>query len=169
VDLVQGAIMPPLVEIPPHGALVREVLGDIAPLNSSPPGGLWASRGRLAHTFPQARFYLAAGAEDVGDGGDDVPQVGLARMSAGADGEVRLDQRPLRVGDVAAGVRSGSHTLFYEFRTPLMGQTPRRSRDPIHSRRQLVFVVKVHQEQTDGREPRGQHLGDALHEREPER
>jgi 4-amino-4-deoxy-L-arabinose transferase-like glycosyltransferase len=29
-----------------------------ADLNSSPPGGLWASRPRLAHTFPQARFYL---------------------------------------------------------------------------------------------------------------
>ena len=52
VDRVQGAVVPPLVEVPPDGALGREVLGEVAP--------------------------LAAGAEDVEDGIDDVPQVGLA-------------------------------------------------------------------------------------------
>src|SRR5512135_2595569 len=91
MDCVQGAVVPPLVEVPPHGALGREVLGEVAP--------------------------LAAGAEDVEDGVDDVPHVGLAGPSAGVDGDVRLDQGPLRVRDVA-GVVVRSHTPFYESRLP---------------------------------------------------
>src|SRR5262249_16907221 len=83
VDGVQGAVVPPLIEIPPHGALGRQVLGEI------PPG--------------------AAGAEEVEDGIDDIPQVGLAGSSAGGAGEVRLDPGPLLVGDVA-GVAVCSHT-----------------------------------------------------------
>src|SRR5664279_2853616 len=47
VDLVQGAVVPPLVEVPPDRAPGREVLGDVSP--------------------------MAAGAEDVEDGVDDVP------------------------------------------------------------------------------------------------
>jgi hypothetical protein len=83
VDGVQGAVVPPLVEIPPHGALGREVLGKISP--------------------------LAAGAEDGEDGIDDIPQVGRAGSSAGGAREVRLDPGPLLVGDVA-GVVVRSHT-----------------------------------------------------------
>jgi hypothetical protein len=72
-------------------ALGREVLGEVAP--------------------------LAVGAEDGEDGVDDVPRVGLAGPSAGVDGDVRLDQGPLRVGDVA-GVMMRSHTPFYASRPP---------------------------------------------------
>ena len=85
VDGVQGAIVPPPVEVPPDGALGWEVAGQIAP--------------------------LAAGAEDIQDGVDDVPHVGLAGSSAGGGGDVGLDQDPLRVGDVA-GVMVRSHTPF---------------------------------------------------------
>ena len=73
--VVEGAVVPPLVEVAPDGALGREVLGQVAP--------------------------LAAGAQDVEDGIDDVAQVGLAGPAAGVDGDVRLDQGPLRVGHVA--------------------------------------------------------------------
>src|SRR5207244_2290166 len=52
VDGVQGAVVPPLVEVTPHGTLGREILGQVTP--------------------------LAAGAEQVQDGIDDVPEVGLA-------------------------------------------------------------------------------------------
>src|ERR1700722_5748525 len=52
VDLLQGAVVPPLVEVTPDGTLGREILGQVAP--------------------------LAAGAQDVEDGIDDVAQVGLA-------------------------------------------------------------------------------------------
>jgi hypothetical protein len=86
VDLVQGAIEPPLVEVPPDGAPGREVDGEV-PL-------------------------LAAGAEDVQDGVDDVPRVGHAGSPAGVDWDVQLDQGPLRVGDVA-GVMVRSQTPFY--------------------------------------------------------
>jgi hypothetical protein len=89
VDHVQGAVVPPLVEVPPDGALGREVLGEVTP--------------------------LAAGAEDVEDGIDDVPEVGLAGSPAGVDGDVWLDQGQLRVSDVA-GVSLSSHTSFYEAR-----------------------------------------------------
>ena len=92
MDGVEGAVVPPLVEVAPDGALGREVLGQVAP--------------------------LAAGAQDVEDGIDDVAQVGLAGPPAGVDGDVRLDQGPLRVGDVA-GVGLGSHTPFYAARHPL--------------------------------------------------
>src|SRR5262249_47947105 len=56
VDRVQRAVAPPCVEVPPDGALGREVLGQVAP--------------------------LAAGAGDVEDGVDDVPHVGLAWPTA---------------------------------------------------------------------------------------
>ena len=76
VDLVQGPVMPPLVEVPPDRALGREVVGEIAP--------------------------LAAGAEEVEDGIDDIPQVGRAGPTAAGFGrDVRLDQSPLGVGQVA--------------------------------------------------------------------
>ncbi len=68
VDQVQGAIVPPPVEVPPDGALGREVDREAAP--------------------------LAAGAEDVQDGVDDVPHVGFAGSSAGGGGDVGLDSRP---------------------------------------------------------------------------
>ena len=54
---------------------------------------------------------LAAGAEEVEDGVDDVPHGGFAGSSAGGGGDVGLDQGPLRVGDVA-GVMVRSQTLF---------------------------------------------------------
>ena len=67
---------------------------------------------------------LAAGAEDVEDGVDDVPHVGLAGPPAGSDGrEVRLDQGPLLVGDVA-GVVVRSHPPSTSLGT-LMGQSLR--------------------------------------------
>ena len=92
VDLVQGPVMPPLVEVPPDRALGREVVGEIAP--------------------------LAAGAEEVEDGIDDIPQVGRAGPTAAGFGrDVGLDQGPLGVGEVA-GVMVPSDT----FTTP---DTPR--------------------------------------------
>ena len=60
MDRVEGAVVPPLVEVAPDGALGRKVLGQVTP--------------------------LAAGAEDVEDGVDDVAQVGLAGPSAGGAG-----------------------------------------------------------------------------------
>src|SRR5205823_6615501 len=83
--------VPPLVEVAPDGGLGREVLGQVAP--------------------------LAAGSQQVEDGIDDVPQVGLARPPAGVDGDARLDQGPLFVGDVA-GVGLASHVAFYASRPP---------------------------------------------------
>ena len=84
VDGVQGAVVPPLIEIPPDGAPGRQVNREVAP--------------------------LAAGAKDVEDGIDDVPHRRLPGPSSGRSGrEVRLDQGPLRVGDVA-GVVVYSHT-----------------------------------------------------------
>ena len=91
VDGVEGAVVPPLVEVAPDGALGREVLGEVAP--------------------------LAAGPQDVEDGIDDVAQVGLAGPPAGVDGDVRLDQGPLRVGDVA-GVGLCSHDIILADSTP---------------------------------------------------
>src|SRR5262249_46515177 len=86
VDPVQGAVPAPLVEVPPDGALGGQVAGQVAP--------------------------LAAGAEDVEDGMDDVPQVGRAGPAAGSGGrEEWLDQGPLVVGDVT-GVMVRSHTPF---------------------------------------------------------
>jgi hypothetical protein len=86
VDSVQGAVVLPLVELPPDGALGREVLGEIPP--------------------------LTARAKDGEDGVDDIPPVGRAGTSAGVNGDVGLDQGPLRVGDVA-GVMLRSHSTFY--------------------------------------------------------
>src|SRR5208337_2760429 len=59
VDGFEGAVVSPLVEVPPDGALGRKILGEVTP--------------------------LAAGAEDVEDGIDDVAQIGLARPSARID------------------------------------------------------------------------------------
>src|SRR5271166_997959 len=85
VELLQGPVSSPLVEVTPDGALGWEVHGQIAP--------------------------LAAGAEDVEDGVEDVPYVGLAGPSAGVDRrDVRLDQGPLCVGDVA-GIMVRSHPI----------------------------------------------------------
>ena len=84
MDPVQRPIPTPLVEVAPDGALGREIDGQIAP--------------------------LAAGAEDVEDGVEDVPHVCLAGPTAAGFGRhVGLDQGPLRVGDVA-GVMVHSHT-----------------------------------------------------------
>ena len=80
--------MPPLVEVAPDGTFGREVLGQVAP--------------------------LAAGSQEVEDGIDDIPQVRLAWPPARVDGEVRLDQRPLLVGDITR-VGLGSHEPFYAF------------------------------------------------------
>src|SRR5262249_18889940 len=54
---------------------------------------------------------LAAGAEDVEDGVEDIPHRGLARPpAAGLGRDVRLDQVPLGIGDVA-GVVVRSHPI----------------------------------------------------------
>src|SRR4051812_44968246 len=85
MDPVQGPVSSPLVEVTPDGALGWEVDGQITP--------------------------LAAGAEDVEAGVEDVPYVGLAGPSAGADRrDVRLDQGPLLVGHVA-GIMVRSHPI----------------------------------------------------------
>src|ERR1019366_7829938 len=98
VDGSQGAVVPPLIEVPPHSRLGREVLGEVTP--------------------------LAAGTQDVEDGIDYVAQAGLAWSAAGVDGQLRLDQKPLRVGYVA-GVGLCSHESFYASSPPLMGQSLR--------------------------------------------
>src|SRR5262249_39006837 len=73
------------VEVAPGGALGREVAGQVAP--------------------------LAAGAEDVEDGVDDVPHLGLAGPApARLFGEMGLDQGPLVIGKVA-GVMVHSHAI----------------------------------------------------------
>ena len=92
MDGAEGAVVPPLVEVPPDGALGREVLGQVAP--------------------------LAPGPQDVEDGVDHVAQVGGAGPPAGLDRQVGLDQRPLLVGDVT-GVGLGSHGPFYAPDHPL--------------------------------------------------
>src|SRR5271166_1225475 len=75
VGEIQGAVAPPLVEVPPDGALGREVLGEIAP--------------------------LAAGAGDVEDGVDDLPQVGLAGpAAAGFRWQMGFEEGPLVIGEV---------------------------------------------------------------------
>ena len=92
VDVVEGAIMPPLVEVPPGGTLGWEMLEQVT--------------------------SLATGSQDVQDDIDDIAEVGRAWRPAGVNREVRLDQRPLRVGDVA-GVGLGSHNPFYAPKYPL--------------------------------------------------
>src|SRR5262249_35300598 len=95
VDDIEGAVVPPLVEVAPDGGLGREILGQGAP--------------------------LAAGPQEVKDGIDDVAQVGGARSPAGVNGRVRLDQGPLRVGNIA-GIGLRSHGSLYAS-SPLMGQS----------------------------------------------
>src|SRR5262249_25338828 len=92
VEGVQGAVVPPLVEVTPDGAPGREVLGEVTP--------------------------LATGPLDVEDRGEDVAHRGLARPAAGVHRDQRLDERPWLVGQVA-GVSLGSHTPFYAFGPPL--------------------------------------------------
>ena len=92
---VEGAVLPPLVEVAPDGALGREIRRQVAP--------------------------LAAGLGDVEDGVADVMQVGLAGLAAGVDRQVALDRSSLFVGDVA-GVGCRSHGPSYAT-TPLMGQS----------------------------------------------
>jgi hypothetical protein len=82
VDGLQGAVVPPLVEVAPDGALGREVLGQVTP--------------------------LAPRAEEVEDGIDHIPEVGLAGPPAGVNRDERLDQGPLLIGDVA-GILISSH------------------------------------------------------------
>jgi site-specific DNA recombinase len=89
VDGVQDAPATPSVEVPPDGALGREVLGQIPP--------------------------LAAGSEDVEDGVEDVAHVGGTRPPAGWGGrEVGLDQGPLLVGEVTRVV-----VVWHTTSTPL--------------------------------------------------
>ncbi len=81
---VQGTVPAPPVEVPQNGAPGRQVDRQVSP--------------------------LAAGAEDVEDGIYYVPHVRLSGPSPGRGGrEVRLDQGPLHVGDVA-GVVVRPHT-----------------------------------------------------------
>src|SRR5262249_31450639 len=82
----QGAVVPPGVEVAPDGALGREVVGQVAP--------------------------LAAGAQQVQDGVQDVTHRRLAGAASGVHGDQGLDQGPLLVGQVA-GVSLGSHTPLY--------------------------------------------------------
>ena len=93
MDPVQGAVPTPLVEVAPDGALGREVARQVSP--------------------------LAAGAENVEDGIKDIPHVRLAGPSAGVDRrDVRLEQSPLRVGDIA-GVTVRSHPIATSLGTRL--------------------------------------------------
>src|SRR5262249_16383401 len=85
VDPVQCPVAAPGVEVAPGGALGREVAGQIAP--------------------------LAAGAEEVEDGVDDVPHVGLAGPAAARlVGQMGLGQGPLGIAEVA-GVMVHSHAI----------------------------------------------------------
>ena len=86
MDFLQGAVVPPLIEVAPDGTLGREVLGEVPP--------------------------LTAGPQDVENGIRDVAHRGFAGTASRVHGDGRLDERPLRVGQVA-GVLLGSHTLFY--------------------------------------------------------
>src|SRR4051812_15183236 len=95
VDVVQGTVVPPLVEVAPDGGLGREVLGQVAP--------------------------LAAGPQDVEDGVHHLTQVGLAGAAAGVHRDQPLDQPPLRVGHIA-GVLIRSHPNDLR-KSPLMGQS----------------------------------------------
>ena len=86
VDYLEGAVVPPLIKVAPHGGPGRKVLGQIPP--------------------------MAAGAEDVKDGINDIAQIRGARSSAGIHGQVWLDQRPLLIRDVAGvGFRSQAAVL----------------------------------------------------------
>ncbi len=78
------AVGPPLVVVAPDGALGWQVAGEVSP--------------------------LASGTEDVEDGVEDVAHVGFAGPPAAWLGrEVRLDQDPLGIGDIA-GIVVRSHT-----------------------------------------------------------
>src|SRR5262249_21898350 len=82
VDLLQGAVVTPFVEVAPDGGLGREVLGQVTP--------------------------LAAGAQKVEDRVHHVTQGRLTRSAARVDRDQRLDQGPLLVAHIA-GVLIGSH------------------------------------------------------------
>ena len=85
VDPIEGAVVSPLIEVPPDGALEREVDGQIPP--------------------------LATGAEDLEDGVEYIPQIGLEGASTGGSRrKMRVGQDPLLVGDVA-GVVVSSHPI----------------------------------------------------------
>jgi len=82
VNDIQGAVVPPLVEVTPDGAPGREVLGQITP--------------------------LAARAKHIQDGVEYVAYIRLAWPATGVDRDERLDQGPLFVRYVA-GVRIRLH------------------------------------------------------------
>src|SRR4051812_27826103 len=84
VDRVQGTVVPPTVEVAPHGALGWEVLGKLTP--------------------------LASGPHQVEDGIDNVAHRRLAGPTAGVDGDTAFDECPLLVGHIT-GVVLSSHTL----------------------------------------------------------
>ena len=85
VEPVQSSVLRQVSKSAPDGAFGGEVAGQVTP--------------------------LAAGAEEIEHSVDDIPQVGLARpTTAGFGREVRHDQGPLDVGDVA-GVMIRSHGI----------------------------------------------------------
>ena len=86
VEDVERTVVPPLVEVPPDRALGGKVFGQVSP--------------------------LAPGPQNVENRIDDIPQIRGAGSPAGVDGNVRFDQRPLRVGDITR-VRLCSHKPLY--------------------------------------------------------
>ena len=95
MEFLEGAVVPPLIEVAPDGALGRKILGEEAP--------------------------LATRAQDVENGIHNVTHRGFARTAARVHGDEWLNERPLRVGQVAR-VMLDLHTLLYaavQLQTPL--------------------------------------------------
>src|SRR3954465_9243112 len=86
VNCFQRAIVPPFIEVAPHGAFGREILGEITP--------------------------LAAGPHEIQNGVHDVAHGGLARATSRIDRDDGLDERPLAIGQVTR-ILLASHILFY--------------------------------------------------------
>src|SRR5437763_1713173 len=85
VDPVQGPVASPLVEVTPDGALGREIHRQVSP--------------------------LAAAADNIEDGVEDVPHVRLAGpAAAGLGRDVGLDKGPLGVREVT-GIMVCSHAI----------------------------------------------------------
>src|SRR5271157_4046082 len=70
---------------------------------------------------------------------------------------------------LTAQPRPGTRSSAAASARPLAVPGRRRSGDLVLSRRQLIFAVEIHQEQTGGRKPCGQRPGEVLHECGPER